>query len=108
MELNRSIYSKLESWKSTSKGKTGLLIEGARRVGKSTVVKNFAKKHYRSHIFIDFAIAPKSIRDNFLDNLSNLDRFFQTLSIEYGTQLFERDSLIVFDEVQMFPQARQT
>lgn len=107
MELKRSIYDKLVMWKETSKGETALLIEGARRTGKSTTAEKFGRENYRSHIMIDFAIAPKVIKDSFTDNLSSLDRFFQTLSLEYGTPLYERDSLIIFDEVQTFPLARQ-
>ncbi len=107
MELRRDIYDKLLAWKNESAGSSALLIEGARRIGKSTITEKFGRENYRSCISIDFSIAPKSVRDNFSENLSHLDRFFQTLSIEYGVRLFERDSLIIFDEVQTFPPARQ-
>ena len=107
MELKREIYKKLLDWKSRASGKSALLIEGARRVGKSTIAKKLGQEEYKSYILIDFSIAPKVVRDNFLDNLSDLDTFFQILSLEYSTQLYERDSLIIFDEVQMFPPARQ-
>lgn len=107
MELQRAIYDKLVNWKATSAGSTTLLIEGARRIGKSTVAEKFGQEQYRSHITIDLSIAPKAIRDNFKENLAHLDRFFQILSVEYGVRLYERESLVIFDEVQMFPQARQ-
>lgn len=107
MELTRSLYEKLLAWKTESNGRTALLIEGARRIGKSTIAQKFARENYRSHIVIDFAIAPREVLDNFKENLTNLDRFFQTLSLVYGTRLHQRDSLIIFDEVQKFPQARE-
>lgn len=107
MELQRSIYHKLLAWKSRSNGSTALLIEGARRIGKSTVAKKFGRENYKSYVLIDFALASKTVKENFNDNLLNLDRFFQMISIEYGVKLYERESLIIFDEVQMFPQARQ-
>lgn len=103
MELQRAIYPKLVEWKERSRGRTALLIEGARRVGKSTIAEKFGRENYRSFVIIDFAVASQAIRDNFSDNLTNLDRFFQTISLEYGTRLFPRESLIVFDGVQRFP-----
>lgn len=107
MELQRDIYHRLVEWKTRSKGRTALLVEGARRVGKSTTVEKFGRENYRSFILIDFAVAPRVIRDDFNDNLSDLDRFFQVISLQYGTPLFPRDSLIIFDEVQRFPRARE-
>jgi predicted AAA+ superfamily ATPase len=107
MELHRDIYGELLAWKEESQGRTALLVEGARRVGKSTIVEKFARENYRSYILIDFARAPRVVRDDFDENLSNLDRFFQVLSLQYGTRLFPRESLIVFDEVQRFPRARE-
>ena len=107
MELQRDIYNKLVAWKQESQGRTSLLIEGARRVGKSTIVEKFARENYRSYILIDFARAPRIVKDDFEENLDELDRFFQVLSLQYGTRLFPRESLIVFDEVQRFPRARE-
>lgn len=107
MDLQRKQYSKLVEWKETSRGKTAILIEGARRVGKSTMAERLGKEHYRSYIVIDFAKAPKRIKDNFEENLNNLDVFFQTISLEYNTQLHRRESLIIFDEIQRFPKARE-
>lgn len=107
MELKRTIYAKLLEWKERSQGKTALLIEGARRIGKSTIAEKFGRENYRSFAMIDFAVASKVIRDNFSDNLMNLDKFFQTISLEYGVRLYPRESLIVFDEIQKFPKARE-
>jgi len=104
--FKRKIYNKLKAWKAESGGKTALLIEGARRVGKSTLVEEFAKKEYKSYILIDFTIVPKSIKDLF-DDISDLDYIFLQLQLQFKVDLFERDSLIIFDEVQSCPNARQ-
>ncbi|MFP5528394.1 ATP-binding protein [Peptococcus simiae] len=103
----RKIYDQLLDWKKTSAGQTALLIEGARRVGKSTIVEAFGKKEYRSYILIDFAFAPKSVQALFED-MSDLDYFFLQLQLQYGVDLHERNSLIIFDEVQFNPLARQS
>ena len=105
--FKRKIYDELLKWKSTSKGKTALLIEGARRIGKSTIVEAFAKNEYSSYILIDFAFAGEDVQNLFL-NLNDLDFFFMQLQLLYGVKLEERDSLIVFDEVQFNPKARQS
>ena len=97
--LKRKIYDKLLSWKKTSNGQTALLIEGARRVGKSTICEFFGKNEYKSYIIIDFVKASKTIKENF-ENLNNLDIFYQNISVEYKTKLYKRESLIVFDEIQ--------
>ena len=107
MELERNIYSKLVDWKESSGGRSALLIEGARRVGKSTLAEKLGREHYRSYVIIDFARASKAIRENFDDNLNDLDTFFQVVSLEYGTRLYRRESLVVFDEIQRFPKARE-
>lgn len=106
MEIKRKIYNKLLTWKKEVQGKKALLIEGARRIGKSTVAENFAKNEYKSYILIDFNKASKKIKDNF-ENINTLDLFFQTLSLEYGTKLYPRESIIIFDEIQKFPRARE-
>ena len=106
MEIKRKIYNELLNWKNSANGSKTLLIEGARRVGKSTIAEKFAKTEYRSYILIDFNIASKAIKDNF-ENLNNLDIFFQNLSLEYNTRLYPRESLIVFDEIQKYPRARE-
>lgn len=104
--FKRKIYSNLLRWKEESKGKTALLIEGARRVGKSTLVENFAKNEYKRYILIDFSIASKAVKDLF-DDVSDLNYLFLQLQLLYGVDLIERQSLIIFDEVQLFPMARQ-
>lgn len=104
--LKRKIYDKLLDWKNESNGKTALLIEGARRIGKSTIVEEFAKNEYESYIIIDFAFASADVQDLFL-NMNDLNYFFLQLQLLYGVGLEERKSLIVFDEVQFNPRARQ-
>ncbi len=104
--MYRSIEAKLLEWKSTSKGKTALLIDGARRVGKSYICEKFAKEHYKSYIIIDFNIAKSDVLDIFESYLTDLDTFYQRLSAWAGVKLFKRESLIIFDEVQEFPKAR--
>ena len=105
--LKRKIYNDLVAWKQRSGGTTALLIDGARRVGKSFIAKEFAENEYRSHIIIDFGNVPKDVLDIFENDSTDLDMFFAKLSVFFGTQLYTRESLIVFDEVQQFPRARQ-
>ena len=107
MKLKRKIYDRLLEWKKNSKGETALMIDGARRVGKSFIVEQFANSEYKSYIIIDFGNAPKEILDLFINESSNLDLFFAKISAYYSTPLHKRESLIVFDEVQQFPRARQ-
>lgn len=104
--FKRKIYDKLKLWKAESDGKTALLIEGARRVGKSTVVEEFAKNEYQSYILIDFAMASQTVKDLFND-VSDLNYIFLQLQLQYRVDLHERNSLIIFDEVQLCPPARQ-
>lgn len=104
--FKRKLYESMLSWKNERKGKTALLLKGARRVGKSTLVEEFAKKEYRSYILIDFAHAPKKIIELF-DDMYDLDYFFMQLQVIYGITLYERQSAIIFDEVQLQPLARQ-
>ncbi len=105
--LKRKIYDKLLNWKHQSNGSTALLIDGARRVGKSYIVKKFAENEYKSYIIIDFGIASLDILNLFIYDSSNLDLFFAKLSSYYSTPLYKRESIIIFDEVQQFPRARQ-
>ena len=105
--LKRKLYNELCSWKKKSQGKTAMLIDGARRVGKSYLAESFARNEYKSHIIIDFGNAPQDILDLFLHESADLDLFFSKLSAFYGTILHNRESIIVFDEVQQFPRARQ-
>lgn len=104
--IKRKIYDKILDWKETTKGSKALLIEGARRIGKSTVAEEIGKNEYKSYVLIDFNKASKKIFDLF-DNLNELDVFFQTISLEYNTRLYNRESLIIFDEIQKFPKARE-
>lgn len=104
--FKRKLYDKLLSWKNERQGKTALLLKGARRVGKSTLVEAFAKREYRSFILIDFAHAPKRVTELFED-MYDLDFFFLQLQVIYGVTLHERQSAIIFDEVQLQPLARQ-
>ncbi len=105
--MRRKLYSQLLEWKAKSNGKSALLIDGARRVGKSYITKEFARKEYKSHIIIDFGNVPDDIINLFLNDSSNLDIFFAKLSAYYAVPLYKRKSVIVFDEVQQFPRARQ-
>ena len=106
MYYKRKAYQKLLEWKQQYSGKYAVLLEGARRVGKSTIAENFAKSEYRSYILIDFSKTTKSIFECF-DDIGNLNMFFLRLQAETGITLYEHDSLIIFDEVQLFPKARQ-
>ncbi|MBQ8179118.1 MAG: ATP-binding protein [Candidatus Methanomethylophilaceae archaeon] len=105
--MKRKAYDELLRWKEESKGTSAILIDGARRTGKSYLAEVFAKNEYRSHIMIDFSEAPPSVRETFEEDSMNLDLLFSKLSLIYGTRLYERESLIVFDEVQRFPRARE-
>ena len=105
--LRRKIYDELVRWKESSNGKTALMIDGARRVGKSFIAEKFAKAEYRSYILIDFGQAPKDVIDLFINDSADLDLFFAKLSAFYATVLHRRESLIIFDEAQQYPRARQ-
>lgn len=107
MLFKRKIYDKFLAWKDETKGKKALLVEGARRIGKSTIVEEFAKNEYKSYIIIDFAKASQDIKSYFQQHLNNLDTFYMLLSVQYGVKLYPRESIIIFDEVQMFPKARE-
>ena len=104
--IKRKIYDIILDWKEATKGSKALLIEGARRIGKSTVVEEIGKHEYKSYVLIDFNKANKKII-NLFDKLNELDIFFQTISLEYNTRLYNRESLIIFDEIQKFPKARE-
>lgn len=106
--MQRKIYDKLVKWKEDSNGKTALLIDGARRVGKSYIVEEFAKNNYKSYIMIDFNRTPLEIKNLFDLYLDDLDNLFLYLSNYYNVKLYERESLIIFDEVQLYPRARST
>lgn len=103
--MKRKIYDSMRKWKEEN-GRTALLIDGARRVGKSYIAQEFAKKEYKSYILIDFNRAPAEITELFVHYLNDLTMLFLYLSNFYGVKLYERESLIIFDEVQLFPKAR--
>ena len=105
--LKRKIYNKLVEWKEKSKGSTAILIDGARRVGKSFIAKEFADKEYKSYIIIDFGNVSQDIINLFNYDSHDLNLFFSKLSAYFSTTLYKRNSLIIFDEVQQFPKARQ-
>lgn len=104
--FKRKIYSEMLHWKETSNGRRALMIKGARRVGKSTIVKDFAQSEYKSYVLIDFGNTSTRIKALF-DDISDLDFFFFQLQVLTKVTLHSRNSVIVFDEVQLFPQARQ-
>lgn len=106
MVFKRKIYDELLQWKQTDEGRTAVLIQGVRRVGKSTIAQEFAANEYETYILVDFAACSAEIRDLFND-VSDLNRIFMRLQLEYGTELKERKSAIIFDEVQLAPKARQ-
>ena len=102
----RKIYREILEWKENRSDKYALLVKGARRVGKSTIVEEFAKKEFKSYIMIDFAHVSKDIKDLFEDTY-DLDFFFLQLQQLSGTKLYEKESVIIFDEIQLLPKARQ-
>ena len=108
MIFRRKIYQKLKDWKEDTKGSKALFIEGARRIGKSTIVEVFAQEEYKSYILIDFNDASEAVKDAFLNYLQDLDTFFMILSTEYRTTLYPGESVLIFDEIQQFPKARQS
>lgn len=103
--MRRKIYDKMLEWKSEN-GQTALLIQGARRVGKSYIAEQFAKREYKSYILIDFNDISEEVLNLIVSNLSDRDRFFNYLQITFGVTLYERNSLIIFDEVQLCPKVR--
>lgn len=107
MIFKRKIYNRLLDWKINTDGEKALMIEGARRIGKSTIVEEFAKNEYTSYILIDFNKAGEVIRSAFDSYLNDLDTFYMILQSEYNVTLYHRKSIIIFDEVQKFPKARE-
>ena len=104
--VRRKIYEEILKWKKRSAGQTALLIEGARRVGKSYIAEKFAAAEYKSYLLIDFNRAPKEVTALFDNYLNDLDTLFMYLSGFYNTRLYERETLIILDEVQLCPRAR--
>ena len=104
--FKRKIYERMLRWKKESDGRTALLIKGARRIGKSTIAEEFARREYASYIMIDFSIADEAVRELF-SHISDLNYFFLRLQSLFNVSLRERNSVIIFDEVQLYPPARQ-
>ena len=107
MVIKRKLYSELLEWKNNRKGKTAILIKGARRTGKSYLCEQFAKNEYKSYVIIDFANISNEIRTLFEGDTSDIDKFLSELQILTHTTFYDRETVIIFDEVQMFPKARQ-
>ncbi|MCQ2070325.1 MAG: ATP-binding protein [archaeon] len=105
--FKRKIYDRLLEWRREDTGSTAILIEGARRVGKTTIAKSFASNEYKSYVLLDFSIDNKAIFELFEQYSEDLDDFFMRLEVITKTKLHERDSIIIFDEVQLYPKARQ-
>lgn len=104
--MKRKIYDQMLQWKNTMQGKYALMVDGARRIGKSYIVEDFAKNEYKSYIMVDFNNADTELIEIFDRYLKNLDTFFNYLSLYFNVTLYPRESVIVFDEVQLYPQAR--
>lgn len=104
--FKRKFYDEMLDWKNTSAGSSALMIDGARRIGKSTIAETFAKNEYDDYLIIDFVTASKEIKENF-DNIGKLDTFFRNLFIFTEKELKSNNSVIIFDEVQKFPKARE-
>lgn len=107
MIFKRKIYEKLLSWKELSAGNSAVMLEGARRIGKSTIVEEFARNEYDDYLILDFVKENSDIRANFLENIGDLDAFFRNLFLLKGKSLRGSRCVIIFDEVQLFPPARQ-
>lgn len=104
--FKRKIYTQMLEWKQAKDGSTALLIKGARRVGKSTIAEEFAKREYESYILVDFADAPEALWEA-VNHISDRDKFFLQLQFIYGVRLHERKSVIIFDEIQKCPKVRE-
>ena len=104
--MKRKIYNEMLLWKQNAQGKSALMIDGARRIGKSYIVEEFAKNEYKSYILVDFNNADDNLIEIFDKYLRNLDVFFSYLALYYNVTLYPRDTVLVFDEVQLYPKAR--
>ena len=108
MVFERKIYNRLLEWKEVSDGSTAILVEGARRIGKSTIVEAFARNEYSDYLILDFSTETDDVKDNFKQNIGNLNTFYRNLFLAKGKELPEHKAVIIFDEVQLFPFARQS
>lgn len=107
MVFRRKAYAKLLQWKELAAGTSAVLLEGARRIGKSTIVEEFAKNEYDDYMILDFARENRDVQDLFIDDMDDLDSFFRNLFLLKGRDLKGKNCVLIFDEVQLFPQARQ-
>ncbi len=105
--MKRKVYYDLLEWKKKSNGKTAMLIEGASRVGKSYIALEFAKNNYKNYVLINFSKVSDDVKNIFNNYLDKLDDFFLLISSYYGVELYERETLFIFDEIQFFPRARE-
>ena len=105
--MKRKIYDRLLEWKEKDHGNCALLLDGARRVGKSYIAEQFGKNEYKSYLLIDFAHLPKEVKEIFENDLNDFDLFFNKLAAYYRVTLYRRESLVIFDEVQRYPEARE-
>ena len=105
--FRRKAYENLKEWKTLSRGTTAVLIEGARRVGKTTLVKQFAANEYKDSLYIDFSKAAPDVLRLFQEQREDIDTFLRMLQLNYGKSLPVRDAVVIFDEVQRFPPARE-
>ena len=107
VRLKRKIYDTLLKWKNDYAPEYALFIKGARRVGKTTIAEELGRNEYKSFVRIDFQSANDTIRDLFVNSLLDLDYFYNVIQMQYGTKLYKRESLIILDEIQLYPLARQ-
>lgn len=107
MYLKRKAYTELLKWKNEYGNRYSCLLEGARRVGKTYLAKEFAKNEFKTSIIIDFSKIDTETKEIFDEDLTNLDMFFLRLQNKTGITLYKNESLIIFDEIQFYPKARQ-
>lgn len=107
MVFRRKAYAKLLQWKELAAGTSAVLLEGARRIGKSTIVEEFAKNEYDDYMILDFARENRDVQNLFIDDMDDLDSFFRNLFLLKGRDLKGKNCVLIFDEVQLFPKARQ-
>lgn len=105
--LKRNLYAELLKWKNEYAPEYALFLKGARRVGKTTLVEEFGKNEYKSSVTISFQSTNDTIRDLFVNSLLDLDYFFNVIQVQYGVKLYERESLVILDEIQLYPLAKQ-
>ena len=105
--LKRKVYDKMLEWKEKYAPEYALFLKGARRVGKTTIAEELGRKEYKSYITVSFQSANQTVKDLFVDSLLDLDYLFNVLQMQYKKKLYPRESLIILDEIQLYPLARQ-